>query len=358
MSDDVYLGEIRAFAFPYEIIGWRMCNGQMLSIEKASLLYGLIGTTFGGNGLSEFALPDIRGRMLLGQGQNPDTSFPNYAIGYMRGSEATVLGAANLPAHTHALQCSSQAGTLNQDGKVCSPVTAILAVIQGGSLAYITTEQAGNTNKPMDTDSISSSGGRDTFNNMSPFITLNYMISTQGAYPSDKEGSEQVESYLGEVRMFAFGLNPVGWLMCDGARLQVSEYQTLFSLIGTIFGGDGKKTFNLPDLRGIVPMHPGSKQNPGQTGGRITNTLGASQMPSHNHVLNSDGDMGSLGAPQTNFWAAINTGYYIDKQPDSTMDPSVVIPAGSQSPAPFSNMPPYMAANFCICVKGLYPPKP
>lgn len=351
MSDDVYLGELRVFAFPYEIEGWRVCNGQVLSIKEFDTLYSLIGTTFGGDGLSEFRLPDIRDRVLLGQGQNPDTSFPNYAVGNWGGAELTFLNSGNLPVHTHALKCSSKAGDVG------SPVGAVLAAIQGGSLAYITTEQAGKTNKPMDTDSISSTGGRDTFNNMSPFIALNYMISTRGIYPSNKEGSGQAEAFLGEVRTFAFGFNPVGWVMCDGSALQVSENQYLYSLIGTTFGSNGTQTFNVPDLRGIVPMHPGSQQTLGQKGGQITNTLGASQMPVHSHVLNSDGDNGSLAAPVANFWAKTSAQFYTKGQPDSTMDPSVIISEGSSAPAPFSNMPPYMAANFCICVKGLYPTK-
>ena len=350
MPNDNYLGELRVFAFPYETEGWRMCNGQLLSIKEFEALYTLIGTTFGGDGLGEFRLPDIRGRMLLGQGQNPNPSFPNYAVGNWGGSELTFLNSANLPAHTHALQCSSQLGAVG------SPVGAVLAEIQGGSLAYITTEIPGQTHAPMDTDSISSTGDRDTFNNMSPFITLNYMIATQGMYPSDQEGNGQVDSFLGEIRMFAFGLNPVGWQMCDGSALQVSENQTLYSLVGNTFGGsDRGRTFNVPDLRGIIPMHPGGKQKLGDTGGQITNTLGASQMPEHSHVLNSDGDMGTLAAPGANFWAKTSALFYTKGQPDSTMDPSVIISEGSPAPAPFSNMPPYMAANFCICVKGLYP---
>ena len=207
----------------------------------------------------------------------------------------------------------------------------------------------------MDTDSISPSGGTSPLNNMSPFITLNYMISTQGMYPSKEEDKGRVDAFLGEIKMFAFGFNPAGWLMCDGSELKISEYQTLYPLIGTTFGGNGRITFKLPDLRGIIPMHPNSQQTQGQTGGQITNILGASQMPGHTHVLNSDKDSGTQATPGTNFWAATNTGYYNTQQPDSTMDASVITPSGSQSPAPFSNMPPYMAANFCICVKGLYP---
>ncbi len=99
------------------------------------------------------------------------------------------------------------------------------------------------------------------------------------------------ESYLGEIRMFAGSFAPDGWLFCDGQTLSISQYPTLYGLIGTTYGGDGQTNFNLPDLRGRVPIHQGTLQVPGggtyvrgQSGGAERVTLTEQQIPAHNHV--------------------------------------------------------------------------
>src|SRR5712692_3762211 len=91
--------------------------------------------------------------------------------------------------------------------------------------------------------------------------------------------------YVGEIRMFAGNFNPAGWFFCDGSTLPISEYDTLFQLIGTTYGGDGQSTFQLPDLRSRVPIHMGNGFAIAQTGGTETVTLTTAQIPAHNHSI-------------------------------------------------------------------------
>jgi len=342
MSDPV-LGELRAFAIPYEIEGWMQCNGQVLSVDENPALFSLLGATFGGDGARTFALPDIRGRMLLGEGRFVDKLYPP---GEKGGAENNLLTQNNLPAHTHALQCNTAAG------KTGSPAGAILAGIQGGSQAYITVEQAGKTHDFMDSDSVSTTGEGKTLENMPPFLVMTYRIATLGIYPA---GSGDAEDFIGEIKAFAFTRRDgylENWLPCDGRQLQCRDNQALFSLLGNRFGGDGRTTFNLPDLRGRIPLYSRTRRL-GESGGTATNTLTLPQLPAHSHVLNSDQEMGSQATPRTNFWASTTSQYYSLDAPNAVLDPSVITSTGESEP--FGNLPPYLAANFCICVRGLYP---
>src|SRR5271155_1181943 len=99
--------------------------------------------------------------------------------------------------------------------------------------------------------------------------------------------------YVGEIRMFGGNFAPEGWLFCDGSLLAISEYTTLFQLIGTTYGGNGQTTFALPDLRGRVPVHQGSGFVMGQQDGAETVTLTAEQLPAHTHALNATTTLGS-----------------------------------------------------------------
>src|SRR5712672_744718 len=92
------------------------------------------------------------------------------------------------------------------------------------------------------------------------------------------------QPYVGEIRMFAGNFAPAGWMFCEGQLLPISEYETLFNLIGTTYGGDGQSTFALPDLRGRLPLHMGGGFTMAETGGVETVTLTSNQMPIHNHA--------------------------------------------------------------------------
>src|SRR5919202_2872363 len=105
------------------------------------------------------------------------------------------------------------------------------------------------------------------------------------------------QPYVGEIRMFAGNFPPNGWMFCEGQQLAISENETLFQLIGTTYGGDGQSTFNLPDLRGRIPVHQGNGFILAQTGGVEEVTLTTQQIPSHNHAFIASQDPGAAGSP-------------------------------------------------------------
>ena len=134
--------------------------------------------------------------------------------------------------------------------------------------------------------SASSTGGSQSVNNMQPYLALNYVIALQGVFPS----RNAVDPFIGEIMLVGFNFAPRSWASCDGQLLPISQNAALFSLLGTIYGGDGRTTFALPDLRGRTAIHtgtgPGLSSRPqGQRGGTETNTMTVAQMPSHSHTI-------------------------------------------------------------------------
>jgi microcystin-dependent protein len=134
--------------------------------------------------------------------------------------------------------------------------------------------------------SLTPSGGTTPVSIMQPYLAMNYCIAWSGYWPQQAG----IDAYIGEVALFGFGYAPNGWFACNGQYLPISQYQALFSLLGTTYGGDGISTFALPDLRGRVPMNQG--QGPGlsfnyigESGGTESVSLQYSQMPSHTHTV-------------------------------------------------------------------------
>src|SRR5581483_1808798 len=115
--------------------------------------------------------------------------------------------------------------------------------------------------------------------------------------PDLTETIPMAQPYVGEIRMFAGNFAPAGWMFCDGQLLPISEYETLFNLIGTTYGGDGQETFALPDLRGRLPLHQGNGFILAETGGAEEVTLTASQLPAHNHALLASTSPGTENSP-------------------------------------------------------------
>src|SRR3954469_8951604 len=108
------------------------------------------------------------------------------------------------------------------------------------------------------------------------------------------------QPYVGEIRIFAGNFAPAGWMFCEGQQLPISEYETLFNLIGTTYGGDGQSTFALPDLRGPLPVHQGNGFTLAETGGVEEVTLTVSQVPTHTHALLASSEVGNDPNPQGN----------------------------------------------------------
>ncbi len=159
--------------------------------------------------------------------------------------------------------------------------------------------------------------------------------------------------YLGEIRMFAGNFAPVGWAFCDGSLLPISQYDALFNLIGTTFGGDGQNTFALPDLRSRVPIHMGSGFVLAQSGGEEIVTLTVSQIPSHSHVPQADSGTGAQSSPAGNVWANSANFPYSSNAPSAAMAPQAIsMDGGSQ---PHDNMIPFLAVNFIFSLFGVFP---
>ena len=162
------------------------------------------------------------------------------------------------------------------------------------------------------------------------------------------------QPYVGEIRMFAGNFAPAGWMFCEGQLLPISEYETLFNLIGTTYGGDGQSTFALPDLRGRVPLHFGNGFTLAETGGVETVTLTVSQIPAHTHPFLASTNNATKTAAADNV-AATTPNYtpYIAQNANSAMNAqSVTSTGGSQ---PHDNFQPYLCVDFIISLFGIFP---
>jgi microcystin-dependent protein len=156
--------------------------------------------------------------------------------------------------------------------------------------------------------------------------------------------------------MFAGNFAPAGWMFCDGTTLPISEYETLFNLIGTTYGGDGQSTFNLPDLRGRVPIHQGSGVILAEVSGVETVTLTVNQMPAHSHAPMGSTNTGTGTAPLNNVLCNVtgstNSAYGTDN-PKLNLSPTSVSSVGGSQP--HDNMQPFLCVNFIISLFGIFP---
>ncbi len=169
----------------------------------------------------------------------------------------------------------------------------------------------------------------------------------------------EAQPYIGSICMVGFNFAPVGWALCDGSLLPISENDTLFALIGTTYGGDGQNTFALPDLRGRVPIHQGTRPGGatyviGQAAGQESVTLLSNQMPVHNHSLAVNSSGGTSDNPAGNYMASNSEGIkqYSNSAGFNANTASIGNVGGSQ---PHNNMPPYLCVNFIIALFGIFP---
>ena len=163
------------------------------------------------------------------------------------------------------------------------------------------------------------------------------------------------QPFVGEIRMFAGNFPPVGWMFCDGQLLPISENETLFTLIGTTYGGDGESTFALPNLQSRVPIHQGNGFILAETGGVEEVTLTIQQIPSHTHPMIASTADGTQNNPENNVLATTPVGITMlfEDPPSANMNASAIsIVGGSQ---PHTNLQPYLAINFIISLFGIFP---
>ena len=169
---DPFIAGIVLFAGNFAPRGWAFCSGQILSIAQNTALFSLLGTTYGGNGQTTFALPDLRGRVPIHPGQGPGLS--SYDLGEKSGTENMTLLVTNMPAHNHILNAVSESGDAS------APVGAFLANSGALDKEYKTT----GTNVAMNPQAIGISGGSQPFSIVQPYTCINYIIALQGIFPS------------------------------------------------------------------------------------------------------------------------------------------------------------------------------
>lgn len=171
------------------------------------------------------------------------------------------------------------------------------------------------------------------------------------------------EPYLGQIMLVGFNFAPRGWALCDGQILPINQNQALYSLIGTTYGGDGRTTFALPDLRSRVPLHQGSgpgldSYTLGEKTGVETVTLTTAQLPSHTHTAYCYSDSADAITPVQKVWASEQSQafpVYSDQTPDQTMNGNSLTHSGGS--LPHTNLQPYIAVYFCIAMQGIFPPR-
>ncbi|MGK9143798.1 tail fiber protein [Xanthomonas euvesicatoria] len=168
-----FIGEIRLFGFGRTPQGWQACDGSLLQISEYEPLYVLLGTAYGGNGTSTFAVPDLRGRVPVHQGQGPGLS--NYVLAQRAGTETVTLTDLQMPAHTHVTQATTA-------GATATAPSGLLPAAVSGDTFYLTTT-GGATAQAMSGQSTSFAGGNQPHDNVMPTLTVQYCIATTGIFP-------------------------------------------------------------------------------------------------------------------------------------------------------------------------------
>jgi microcystin-dependent protein len=162
------------------------------------------------------------------------------------------------------------------------------------------------------------------------------------------------QPYVGEIRMFAGNFAPAGWMFCEGQLLPISEYETLFNLIGTTYGGDGQSTFALPDLRGRIPIHQGNGFILAETGGAEEITLTVNQIPAHGHPLLASSATATSQTPANQVLAQAQAVTYFNL-PDALTNLSPLSVGSTGGSQPHTNFQPYLCVDFIISLFGIFP---
>lgn len=170
-----YIGELRIFPWDWSVRGWALAQGQILSIAQNQALFSLLGTTYGGNGQTTFALPDLRGRAAVGQGAAPGGG--TYTMGQVAGTENVTVLMTQIPSHTHQLMGTSAAGTKRGPAghTIAADTSDIIDFYANAVQAQLT---------PLAPTALANTGGTQPHPNLQPYLAMNYSIALQGLFPS------------------------------------------------------------------------------------------------------------------------------------------------------------------------------
>jgi microcystin-dependent protein len=161
------------------------------------------------------------------------------------------------------------------------------------------------------------------------------------------------EPFLAEVKIYGLNFAPRGWAFCDGQIMSINQNQSLYSLLGTTYGGDGRSSFGLPDMRGRVAIGSSTQYREGSKGGQETHTLTASEMPTHSHTAVTANEGASSNNPTNMLLGNPNTNIYGIKQKDTNFNSATLSSRGGSQP--HNNMQPFLAINYCIALQGIFP---
>lgn len=309
------------FAGNYAPEGWALCAGQTLNVADHPALFAAIGTSFGGDGRETFALPDLRGRIPVHRGVH-------VAHGESGGSELADISADQLPGHSHTVTPATGTSPAAFHGETVTMSADALPVdATGGSADDYAT------------------GGGGAHDNMQPFLSIHFVIALGG----DVEPVSILEPFIGEIRLYAGAATPRGWQRCNGQALDIANNSDLFAVLGTTYGGDGKQTFALPDMRGRVALHAGqgaglTLRRLGESGGSEQVALSATHLPYHSHALQP----AAVGSAAGHVVMAAGS-------PSGSALTGIGTSAGTVSDgpgAPHNNLQPYLVLNYIIATTG------
>jgi microcystin-dependent protein len=190
--------------------------------------------------------------------------------------------------------------------------------------------------------------------------SLLFLICLIALFRSPMACAQGANPYLGQLMIVPYNFAPMGWALCQGQLLSISQNTALFSLLGTFYGGDGITTFALPDLRGRAPIGVGQgpslqPYNQGETGGEETVTLTLSQIPNHSHMPTGAASAANTGSPGGAYWAMPRALLYSSSAPVVDMSAGALGSTGGGQP--HDNMKPFLVMNYIIALQGVYPPR-
>ncbi len=335
-------GEIRMFGGNYPPIGFMLCDGGPRRISAYPDLFKVIGTRYGGDGVSTFAPPNLGARVPIHIGSGPGLS-PR-AIGEIGGQEQVALSTVQMAAHAHQMSGgeapatdrapSGTSGLAESQGRIYAPAGSAVA---------------------MSTSSVSITGSAAPHDNLQPFQALNYVIGYK--VTRDYEDYE----WVGEIRMFTGNFVPRGWFSCDGQSVSVTQNPALFSVLGFMYGGDGRTAFLLPDLRGRVAKCAGFNTDPltpvylGDSGGSATAALTTDNLPAHTHGVTASSVVALSNDPAGKTLGVPFSGDNLYAPPAAQPAGLAAALIGTGGGQPHNNMQPYLVVNFIICLQGVWP---